>query len=129
MLIITKIVSIFVGTIDEIQYFLNDFFAKSRTFDILFKDNRQKNTAAIFDLDLTRAMRIDIINTLVALDYSEGPLDDNVFQVAPMWVFGKRYKKTEIYIKISMGTPGSNTICISFHRSEHPMHYPFKPTT
>lgn len=32
----------------------------------------------------------------------------------------------EIYIKISLGRPGSNSICISFHIAEHPMQYPFK---
>lgn len=43
-----------------------------------------------------------------------------------MWVFGKDYDGTELYIKISLGVPGSNTICISFHESEHSLHYPYK---
>lgn len=43
-----------------------------------------------------------------------------------MWVFGKDYDGTELYIKISLGAPGSKTICISFHEAEHPLSYPFK---
>jgi hypothetical protein len=43
-----------------------------------------------------------------------------------MWVFGKEVKQREVYIKITMGFPGTSTICISFHISEHPMKYPFK---
>lgn len=43
-----------------------------------------------------------------------------------MWVFGKHVKSHETYIKISIGAPGTNAICISFHIAEHPMNYPFK---
>lgn len=43
-----------------------------------------------------------------------------------MWVFGKDVNGKELYIKIAMGQPGSNTICISFHIAEHPIQYAFK---
>ena len=43
-----------------------------------------------------------------------------------MWVFGKDFNGSELYIKISMGAPRSNTICISFHEAEHHLNYPFK---
>lgn len=116
-------------TLDKINVFLNDFFAKYRSFEIMFRDERQKNTIALFSLDITRLKRLEILESLTAVDYSEGPLNDEVYHIAPMWVFGKTYKKTEIYIKISMGNSGSKVICISFHPSEHPMSYPLKSTT
>ena len=43
-----------------------------------------------------------------------------------MWVFGKDVKGIETYIKITVGKPNMKTICISFHRAEHPMAYPLK---
>lgn len=43
-----------------------------------------------------------------------------------MWVFGKDYKGTELYIKIAMGQPDSKTICISFHEAEYPIQYAYK---
>lgn len=43
-----------------------------------------------------------------------------------MWVFGQDYDSTELYIKISLGKPGTNTVCISFHLAEHPLVYRYK---
>lgn len=37
------------------------------------------------------------------LDYSEGPITDELNKHGEMWVFGKDVKGTEVYIKISMG--------------------------
>lgn len=59
-------------------------------------------------------------------DYSDGPITDRLNNLAEMWVFGKDVDGTEVYIKITMGKPNSNTICISFHEAEYPMSYPFK---
>lgn len=87
---------------------------------------RQKNTQALFDLELTGAKRLDIVKSITAKDYSEGPIDDSLFGIASLWVFGKKYKDQEIYIKISMGKGNNSTICISFHRAEHSMKYPLK---
>lgn len=46
-----------------------------------------------------------------------------------MWVFGKDVRGNEVYIKITLGKPNSHTICISFHKAEHPMSYPLKNST
>lgn len=43
-----------------------------------------------------------------------------------MWVFGKDFNDTELYIKISLGRPNNKTICISFHEAEHPINYALK---
>lgn len=78
------------------------------------------------DLDITPKYRKDAILKLKAIDYSEGPLADLLNYMGDMWVFGKDVKGKEVYIKISMGVPGTSTICISFHIAEHKMKYPFK---
>lgn len=113
-------------SITEVIRFLNDFDAKYKVFGILFRDERQKNTKALLQLEITPLARKAIIESLSLEDFSEGPLDDKLYGIGNMWVFGKIVKKKEIYIKISLGIPGSNVICISFHEAQAPMGYPYK---
>lgn len=87
---------------------------------------RDKNRQTMIDLELTGAAIEKIMDQLIVEDYSEGPLDEDWYGGKKMWVFGKQVKGDEIYIKITLGGPQSQTICISFHLSEYPMHYPFK---
>lgn len=113
-------------TKEEVQLFLSDFKVKMKTFDILFRDERNKNTQALLLLEIPPAHRKKIIESILVTDYSEGPLDDNLYGIASMWVFGKQVKNIEYYIKISMGRVNQNGICISFHPSKKPMQYPLK---
>jgi len=110
----------------EVESFLSDFKTKLRFFQIIFLDDRGKNAQAKLDLEISTVKRREIIEKLAAEDYSEGPLEEKMRGILPMWVFGKQVKGTEVYIKISMGVVNSNTICISFHPAEHPMEYPYK---
>jgi hypothetical protein len=59
-------------------------------------------------------------------DYCEGPLEEKMRGILPMWVFGKEVKNKELYIKISMGVENSSVICISFHIAENCLNYPYK---
>lgn len=111
---------------NEVERFLRDFRDKMKIWDILFRDERGKNTQALIDLELRPIDRIEILKNLNFEDYSQGPLDDIIFGIANMWVFGKEIKKKEVYIKISLGRAGSCVLCISFHLAEHPMDYPLK---
>ena len=114
------------ATITEVEAFLRDFKIKYKVFGLFFRDTRQKNTQALFDLEMTAAKRLDIVQSISVKDYCEGPIDDSLYWIASLWVFGKKYKNQEIYIKISMGLKDDPTICISFHLAEHPMKYPLK---
>ncbi|MEI7492675.1 MAG: toxin [Bacteroidota bacterium] len=110
----------------EVETFLSDFKLKMRVFQILFRDERMKNTQSLLHLEMTPGARKKVIEGLTSEDYSEGPLTDTLYDIASTWVFGKNiHKGMEIYIKISMGRPNQQVICISFHLSEHPMSYPF----
>ena len=113
-------------TKNEVERFLKDFKLKSGIFQIIFLDDRGKNAKALLDLEISPGKRKEIINKLEVEDYSEGPLEEKMRGILPMWVFGKMVKKQEVYIKISMGVENSNTICISFHPAEYPMNYPYK---
>ncbi|MBB1287063.1 toxin [Flavisolibacter sp. BT320] len=111
---------------NEVQSFLNDFKTKLKIWGVIFRDNRSKNSQSVLDLEITTELRTQILSELQLEDFCEGPIDDTLYGVASMWVFGKLVKKKEIYIKISMGRPGSQTICISFHVAERKMKYFFK---
>ena len=113
------------ATVDEVSHFLQEFFTKYRVFGIIFRDGRPKNAQTLLDLEITPIKRREIVESLTAMDYSEGPLDDRLYGIASMWVFGKRHKNSELYIKISMGTANNPVICISFHLAEHPINYLF----
>jgi hypothetical protein len=111
---------------EEVSNFLNGFKAKMGVFSLMFRDERRKNTQALLDMEITPVKRKEIIESIVVEDYSEGPLDDKLYGVSGMWVFGKYIKELEIYIKISVGVTNSPVLCISFHPAEHKMNYPFK---
>jgi hypothetical protein len=114
------------ATENEVNQFLKEFKYKMGFYRIIFRDDRTKNFQALLDLDIKGEKRKEIIKDIEIKDYCEGPLDDVLYGNSSMWVFGKIYKETEIYIKISMGMLNQPVICISFHKAEHLMNYPFK---
>jgi len=113
-------------TRDEVEQFLTTFNVKLNVFGVFFLDGREKNYQALLDLGISRIERMEIVKQIEVEDYSEGPILDNLNGFGEMWVFGKDVKGHEVYIKISMGMPNTNTIVISFHEAEYPMSYPFK---
>lgn len=113
-------------TKEDVEKFLNNFYLKVKIFGIRFKDDREKNRNAILDLEISPRLRETVVMSLEWKDYSEGPIIDELNNHGEMWVFGKDVKGTEVYIKITMGEPNKNTICISFHEAEYPMSYPLK---
>ncbi len=113
-------------TIKEVEHFLLNFKEKVKIYDIIYRDDRGKNLQTLTELDITPKYRKDVIMNLKSTDYSEGPIIDSLNHFGDMWVFGKDIKGQEVYIKITMGLSNKNSICISFHISEHKMNYPFK---
>lgn len=111
---------------EQIEKFLEEFSLKVKIFGIRFRDDREKNRNAILELGITPKERMNVIMQLNCYDYSEGPVVDALNNQGEMWVFGKDVRGNEIYIKITLGDAESHTICISFHKSGHPMHYPLK---
>lgn len=107
----------------EVEDFLRQFMPKLEIFGIMFLD-REKNEEALKMLGITPRMRKEIIRDIEADDYIENIMDE--FSYGDMWVFGKDFDGNEIYVKISLGAPGTRTICISFHIAEHPLDYAFR---
>lgn len=110
----------------EVVSFLKDFKDKMKFWDVIFRDERGKNTQALVDLELRPVERKAILETLGPKDYSQGPFEEKLYGGADMWVFGKTIRKQEVYIKITMGALGASVICISFHLAEHKMKFPLK---
>jgi hypothetical protein len=116
-------------TQSEVEKFLDRFFEKMRFFDILFRDERGKNQRAMLKLEISPEKRLDIIKSLKSDDYVNGSLPDTLNKSTELWEFGKKVKKKDVYIKITLGFPNSQVICISFHQAERKLVYPFKTTT
>ena len=87
----------------EVKQFLARFLPKLRTWGIIYL-NREKNLAALTELAITASQR----------------------DAEYLWVFGKEVNGKEVYIKVAVGAPSSQTICISFHLAEYPLKYVFK---
>lgn len=114
------------ATKEEVQAFLQNFKAKLSIWGVVFRDERGKNFQTLLALEITPKYRESILNELQALDYCQGPIEEKLYGGSDMWVFGKTIKKTEIYIKITLGLQGKQVICISFHEAEKALIYPFK---
>lgn len=110
----------------DVASFLNNFKEKMKIWDILFRDDRGKNAKTLVELELRPIERKNVLETLEAKDYCEGPHEEKLYGGADMWVFGKIIKKKEVYIKRTLGAANSGVICISFHLAEHKMNYPLK---
>lgn len=115
-------------TPDEVKVFLKDFKAKLEFWGVVFMDDRAKNAKTLAILEITTTQRKKILLELNAEDYSEGLIPDKQFFGSDLWVFGKTIKQYDVYIKITMGLPNKQTICISFHVAEHPVKFPHKMT-
>lgn len=114
------------GTKAEVHSFLADFQAKKSIWNVLYRDDRGKNSQTLADLELRPIDRDAVLDALQAEDYCHGPVEEKLYGGSDMWVFGKEIKKNEIYIKITLGMVNSGVICVSFHISEHPLTYPLK---
>ena len=111
-----------------VKQFLQEFICKLDIWGFYLRQDRtnDKNTKTLLALGVNYSNVRNILKSLQAEDYSEGPITDTLYKISPLWVFGKRVKGQEVYIKVQMGIPSSQTICVSFHLEEHPMKYPLK---
>lgn len=114
------------STKEEIISFLKTFKEKMQIWDVIFRDERGKNTQALVDLEFRPVDRKVALENLELADYSQGPIEEKLYGGSDMWVFGKTIKKKEVYIKITIGAFGGSVICISFHLAEHKMRHPYK---
>lgn len=112
-------------TRDDVERFLTELQLKVDIWGLMFRSDRGKNTQTLLDLELSVNNVKEILRKLEPANYVEGPLPDTLYNGRPLWVFGKEIKSREIYIKVAIGPPNAESICISFHHAEFPLKYPF----
>ncbi|MGL5619365.1 MAG: toxin [Tannerellaceae bacterium] len=112
-------------TQQDVASFLSTFITKSKTIGIVFRGDRLKNQQTLADLEINALQRTEEVLSLLVENYSSGPVKDTLNRGEDLWVFGKKVKGREIYIKITVGNYGDKTFCISFHVAEFKMSYPF----
>lgn len=111
---------------DQVKNYLKEFKVKMDIWDIVFLDDRGKNSQTLADLELMPNDRKKILEKLEIEDYCQGPLEETQYGGSEMWVFGRTLRGKEIYIKITLGIENTSVLCISFHIAEYPMEYQFK---
>ena len=109
-----------------VQSFLHKLKQIINIWDIVFVNRPKNSIQHLADLGITANSRKEIIFQLEIEDYNKGPLPETQYNGNDMWVFGRFVKKQEVYIKLTIIEETGKTICISFHKAEHPMEYPFK---
>jgi hypothetical protein len=110
----------------EIEQFLKDF---KRVWDGQVIDRiNDKNDETLTILGITPNQRADEIRKLTYNNYYRGPAPDHSGSSGDIWEFGKKIKKTEIYIKLkTYETSGKKRgKCISFHIAGKPIKYPYE---
>lgn len=112
-----------IKTREEVEAFLRLFKLKLDVWGIFFI-YREKNAQALITLGITPKAREEIIRKIESADYVETLKSNMAF--GEMWIFGKNFSGTELYIKIALGAKESSPICISFHTAEYPVKYVFK---
>jgi hypothetical protein len=88
---------------------------------------RGKNLDSIKAMRLTPKFALDILHNLELKNYSAGPIADTSSPDQDVWVFGFNFGKHEIYIKLKVYLCQKKWRgkCISFHKADRPLLYPF----
>lgn len=64
----------------QVHRFLKDFKFKMSIWDVLFRDDRGKNTLTLSELELRPIERKKVLENLEIPDYSEGPVEDTLYK-------------------------------------------------
>jgi hypothetical protein len=111
----------------EASRFLNEFKAIAKKRGVYFVP-RQEFISVLTSLGITRSICQDELLNLSVEDYCQGPEDDRD-RPGQVWIFGRRFEGTELYIKLKLAKVGKETIakCLSFHPAEFPLCFPLRP--
>ena len=111
--------------LDDVKTFLLEFKFFAQHPDNFTLISRKKNLDSLALLGLTaRQVRRSILQ-LTVKNYSEGPNVDRDRKDANIWVFGMKINDEEVYIKLSDNFSSNVAKCISFHKAEYAMNYPY----
>jgi len=86
---------------------------------------RKKNLDTLALLGWNDAVLIDFLNSLVPANYVSGPVADRDIPGEDVWTFGAEIEGEEYYIKLKLKT-NQQLLCLSFHKAEYPLKYPYR---
>lgn len=110
---------------EEVKRYLHDFKLLAKVSGIVFIE-REKNLNALFELGITAKIREEIIMDLKVENFYRGPSVDKDRPQFKLWEFGVQWNKyEEIYIKLSTRQEQNCPVCISFHKADFKIDYPF----
>ena len=94
-------------------------------------DDEFTNENTLLALDYSVEDVVEVLKTLTLEDYHESMVDSIADGFKVFFVFGKRVRKRDVYIKIRLkqrtGRAGSYVFCISFHFARQAITgYPFR---
>lgn len=84
------------ASLQEVERFLKELQTKVDFFGIIFLDDRGKNAQTLHDLEISPSSRKEVIKKLKPEDYSEGPLEEKMRGILPLWIFGKEVNSYEV---------------------------------
>lgn len=110
----------------EIAHFLKEFKQKMKIWDVLFRDERGKNTQSLAEFEIKPSDRKKVLEELNVEDYCQESHEETQHKGIDIWVFGKVIKRKLVCIKISMGFKDASVLCTSFRLAEHELYFPLK---
>jgi hypothetical protein len=87
--------------------------------------DRPKNMKALADLNLTPLQARETIMGLTERNYCKGPVPDVDIPDEEVWEFGVSSEGETIYIKLKALTGNGVGLCVSFHKSDRTMEFPY----
>src|ERR1700749_2222067 len=114
------------STQDEAHDLLQRIKAEIQQYGLLVMNKRPHNAQTLADLNMNSSGLKEIVLGLTSYDYCGGPDEDERYPWKVVALFGKLYKNTELYIKLSVGYDQTPVVCLSFHVAAYPMPYQFK---
>lgn len=89
---------------------------------------REKNLQALSELNMVIADVPKVLQAISYEEYCDGPMDDDKGRSLEWWVFGPHYLGETLYVKVAIH-PQKQLLCMSFHRNEFPLQYPYREAT
>ncbi len=109
----------------KVQEFLDKFKSDVEERGIRFV-NRKKFFDTLAELEFLDNDCKEVLKSLEVEDYCKGPELDHSRPANTVFVFGKKCKHLDLYIKISRGEGEDKPYCLSFHEAIHKMCYPHR---
>jgi L-2-hydroxyglutarate oxidase LhgO len=111
----------------EVILFLNEFKSIVKKGGVYFV-TRQEFIKTLTSFGITRSICQEELLSLSVEDYCQGPEEDRD-RPGQVWIFGRRFQGTELYIKLKLAKVGKETIakCLSFHPAGFSLCFPLRP--